>query len=602
MTPSSWLKLKADARRQLVEACPLLVDTPLNRIAALLTIIALSRVRLTVRTIPGRLEPELSARPMPRADGLAKDLLQGIVEVISDRVRKARLRADVDHGAFLDNHGFAELIADLLARGAEPEQLSALADVVARAVLHLNELILALGAAHLGDILARDLPHASFLCHQLTTNAEWMLAPETSGDPRRVMVLARRLQAMQIYGALATTLREADVTAAVDDGKPLAPLLIARHGLTNAELRALRGARRLRHVIDQPTDFAIAVEELKAHDVPLVQWPGNGRPGQPEAWEGSEWLKVPRSHLIRPDYVGAQAEGVNDAMNALRDDLLRPLVAERLRLSGFERTRALESFARSVEISGSRGGGIERRKLLAAIRSAVVGPRRPKALREAVAQWHRRVASLSALRHERRAERPGWPALCAPWRSDCGRFEIVVLASAADLVDEGRQLDHCVGGYYDICRRGDTQILSLREDGRRVATVEIKLGSDIEAPTLQVGQFQSRRNTPPAQHLHDPLREFLRAVRSGAHPMNAAKLARYRKRMQRTWDGSWRSDALPLAHAREVFPFYLTLLPRGTPDTFDAWCEQSGLASAFDDVLAHLLATPAARSDAFIPY
>ncbi len=79
--------------------------------------------------------------------------------------------------------------------------------------------------------------------------------------------------------------------------------------------------------------------------------------------------------------------------------------------------------------------------------------------------------------------------------------------------------------------------------------------------------------------------------------MNAAKITRYRKRMQRAWDGSWSADALPLTHARDVFAFYLPLLPRGTPESFDAWCDQSGLARAFDEALAHLAATPAGRSD-----
>lgn len=222
---------------------------------------------------------------------------------------------------------------------------------------------------------------------------------------------------------------------------------------------------------------------------------------------------------------------------------------------------------------------------------AELGPRKARALHDAVGLWHRRVASLSALRHERMVESPGWPALSAPWRSPCGRYDIVVLSSAMDLVEEGRILDHCVGGYYDICRRGDTQILSLREDGKRVATVELKLGSDLAALTLEVGQFKAFRNAMPPVHLHDPLRAFLRAVRNGDHPVNAGTLARYRKKMRDVWDGAWNSQALSLSHAREVFPFYLPLLPRGTPGTFDAWCKTTGLTAAIDATLAYLEAS-----------
>lgn len=356
----------------------------------------------------------------------------------------------------------------------------------------------------------------------------------------------------------------------------------------------------MRRAIEDPYDFHFALEELKAHDVPFHEWPGAGRPGHPEAWEGCVWSKAPRQQFIRPDYVGEQKDGVLDAMNALRDDLLRPLVAERLRAGKFPRTVAVEHFAASVDLNGA--GGAVRRRLLAGIRSAVVGPRRPKAFREAVAVWHRRVASLSALRHEKRAERPGWPPLCAPWRSRCGHFEIVALTSAAELVEEGRWLDHCVGGYYDICRRGDTQILSLREVGDRVATVEITLANDLDAPALQVGQFRAQRNTPPSQHLHPPLRDFLKAVRTGEHPMNTAKLAQYRKRMRDRWDGAWRSEALPIGHAREVFDLYLSLLPRGTPPDFDQWCATSGLSAAIDEVLTYLTTATSPAIDDFVPY
>jgi hypothetical protein len=37
------------------------------------------------------------------------------------------------------------------------------------------------------------------------------------------------------------------------------------------------------------------------------------------------------------------------------------------------------------------------------------------------------------------------------------------------------------------------------------------------------------------------------------------------------------SQHLTLAHARQTFPLYLPLLPRGTPGEFDEWCDQSGL-------------------------
>ena len=179
---------------------------------------------------------------------------------------------------------------------------------------------------------------------------------------------------------------------------------------------------------------------------------------------------------------------------------------------------------------------------------------------------------------------------------------MLALSSAADLVEEGRILDHCVGGYYDICRRGDTQILSLREAGRRAATIEVQLGRESDDLTFEIGQVKARRNTAPLAHHHEGLREFLRAIRTGAHPVEAQAIARHRKRMRKIWDGNWHSDAMTLAHAREVFSFYLPLLPRGTPPDLDGWAESSGLNAAFDGTLAYLETGPRVEIDTYIPY
>lgn len=602
MSTSSWLRLKDSASGQLVHACPALTGHRAARtVEALITILALAGVVMTARPIAGRLEVDLDTAPTPQDDPLAKDILQEIADAISAHAREPRPPIGADLASRFDGQdGFAHLIADLLSAGASQTELTAIAEIIGGAMKSLAERTKTLAVRHLHDLLARDLPQAAFLHHQLTTTAAWLLAPETSGQLHRSEILKRRLQAQTTYGALSNSLRDPGMTQAIDEGLPHAPLLMRRHGLAPAELRALREARGLVRSIEDPLDFHFAVEELKAHDVPLREWPGAGQPGHPEAWEGCVWSKAPRQQFIRPDYIGERNEGVLDAVNAFRDDLLRPLVTERLRASQFPRTRAGEHFAGCVEFNGP--GGDARRRFMAAIRSALVGSRRPKAFREAVALWHRRVASLSALRHEKQADRPGWPPLCAPWQSVCGRFEIVALTSAAALVEEGRLLQHCVGGYYEICRRGDTQILSLREDGRRVATIEIRLTAALDAPELQVGQFQARRNTAPSEHLHTPLRDFVRAIRTGMHPMNVAKLACYRKRMRDTWDGAWRSDALPIGHAREVFDLYLPLLPRGTSPDFDEWCVRSGLCAAVDEALTSLMTATSPAIDDVVPY
>lgn len=601
MTRRTWNRLKSDATTRLIEACGKLSDQA-EALEALSSVVALAELDFTVGIVDGRLEPDLRTRPHAMNHQLARELLDLIAEFATDHTSSARPDHDPALGGWIEERGFSDLMIALLEKGAEWQTLTALARIVANAIASLAKRSRALAHAHVQKIVVRDLPAIASTQQNLSVMAAWLLAPETSGQPHRAEILQRRLQAATIYGALSMTLRQPDVTEAIDTGRLLAPLLMARHTLTAAELRALRGVRHLADAIENQTDFHVAIEELKAHQVALCEWPGLGRPEQSAAWERSVWIKSPRQHFVRPDYLGPDGQGVTDAIEALRQDLLRPIVAERIRLGGFKPNHQIGSFAQSLTLSGAKGGGEPRRLLLSGLHNAIVGPRKPRAFHEAVGIWHRCVASLSALRHERRADRPGWPRLCAPWVSPCGRFEVMALSSAADLVEEGRLLDHCVGGYYDICRRGDTQILSLREAGRRAATIEVKLGEDSDDLTFEIGQFKARRNTAPLAHHHEGLREFLRAIRTGRHPVEAQAIARHRKRMRKIWDGNWHSDAMTLAHAREVFSFYLPLLPRGTPPDLDSWAESSGLNAVLDGTLVHLETGPRVEIDTYIPH
>ncbi|MBR7539139.1 hypothetical protein KC221_23420, partial [Mycobacterium tuberculosis] len=92
--------------------------------------------------------------------------------------------------------------------------------------------------------------------------------------------------------------------------------------LTEAELRAFRGARDIRASIEQWDDFVVAARRLKSYSVPRHEWPGTAQPDRPAAWQNSPWLRSPRTHLIRPDYLEEKEAGVQDAVLALKDDLI----------------------------------------------------------------------------------------------------------------------------------------------------------------------------------------------------------------------------------------------------------------------------------------
>ena len=53
-------------------------------------------------------------------------------------------------------------------------------------------------------------------------------------------------------------------------------------------------------------------------------------------------------------------------------------------------------------------------------------------------------------------------------------WEAVELMSAGDLTEEGAAMRHCVSSYSSVCRQGDTRIYSIRLNGERKCTLEIR--------------------------------------------------------------------------------------------------------------------------------
>jgi hypothetical protein len=403
----------------------------------------------------------------------------------------------------------------------------------------------------------------------------WLLAHEFDGDKSRAIRVQRRFQALHLYAAIAGTLREPLVTQAIDDGAELVPVLTNRLSLTCAQLRALREATPPEAIASyQRHSLETVVLHLQAHAIPVHQWPGGGQAGQHAAWSSSPWLAV--DDLARgltpipADYYGADPTTVRDAVHAFADDLLAPLLNE------LKPPADTFNVSPSVILNALTPKSLPAiRQYLACIRRALIGPRGPKSFQEAAQLWHRRAAAIAALRNENQADRPGWPPLCPVWTSPCGHYQIVPLTTAKALVDEGNTHGHCVGTYYEACRTGATQILSLREDGKPAVTAEILL--DRRIASIRVGQFKGFHDEVPGDPaLHQVMRDFLRDLRSGRHPLNREKLRAYCQWAEEHYS-YYGSRHLTLAHARQAFPLYLPLLPRGTPGEFDQWCDQSGL-------------------------
>lgn len=574
----SFAVLKAAGFQHLAAIVPELKAHRANPAAqALAIVVAVTSCRLTIEQRPNDVAVRLIADPAPRRDKQAADLLATISAAIEAPLRSLRQEPRCDIGQWLDEAGLTGLVADLLAKGATRSAVGELADTVSPVIKSIYGRSNDLEDAHFAAVIQRDLPSYPTLRAGLTPPAFWALASDLSGNALRPTILKRRLQALEIYGSIASILVERPITAVIDCAEELVPALCQRLGIEPAYLRRLCRARTLAQTFKDYSDYAGALRELAAHSVPLHEWPERAD------WAASPWIRAYSGDLFRIDYMDRPEP--RDAISALKADILGPLAAARADAAGLPGTFGLASFLNGHGAPQSLPDG-ERRVFLTGLRSAIIGRRGIKSFHEAVSRWHRRAASLASMRHERSVDRPGWPALCPVWNAPDGIHRLVPLTSAAELVEEGNALQHCVGGYYGHCRSGDTQILSLRSGDDHAATLELLLsGEPGEALTIRAGQFRSYGDQRASEHLYDIVRAFLDDIKTGAHPVARTEIGAYRKKMRKEGDHAWQSGPLPIEHARAAWPLYRALLPRGVPEDFDTWCETSSLNAAYDRLL-----------------
>lgn len=583
-------------------------ETVGHPIVDLLTnVLALSQCQFKTALTPHSIKAHIEVRPsLPK--GVISDAYDLIVDAVTDRARSTAWGKQLPIGQHIDQAGFLPFVVELLKAGVPHDSIREMARLMSSAIKALNGAFQALGDAHLHAVLSRDLrePARRWKDEPKSLNPPivWALATHLSGDPQRPDIIIRRVQALQLYASVCDILMEQPITAAIDSGLPLNSILAKHLDISETELRSLRGAREQEQMFASfGRSFATAVRELKAHSVPLHEWPGKGKPDQPRAWQNTPWLTLREPQLLRPDRFDPQSDEMRDAIRAFRDDILCPLVIDHARTLFPQMPRRIRDFLYDLRFpSCTLLGSPQRKDFLTAVRTALLGSRGTKSFAEAVTIWHRRAASIAAVRHEHQAEKRGWPAICEPWHSADGIDVIVPLTSAAELVEEGNALDHCVGSYYDPCRRGEKQILSLRRNGAHAATIELNLSGGEKDLSMQVGQFRTWRNARPDQASHDALKDFLAAINRGEHRFQRKTLIAHRKAMRDAWDGSWSTRRLSLDHARSVFPLYLSLLPRGAPHDFDRWRAAADLDATIDRLLIAMAgAGPEAISD-YIPW
>lgn len=141
-------------------------------------------------------------------------------------------------------------------------------------------------------------------------------------------------------------------------------------------------------------------------------------------------------------------------------------------------------------------------------------------LNKAWHRTHREATRKAALYHANVMEQTkdqGWEGVVPGHQIEVGDRIAVELTTPAELLQEGYELGHCVGGYVASCYSGISRIVSLRSrvSPERYSTIEFqmiqtKLGAP---PKLIIAQHLAHRNTKPSDSDIAAANALLRTLR-----------------------------------------------------------------------------------------
>lgn len=536
-------------------------------LADMAAVVALSHCRIELAHAPNSAKPIPLAKPDVSHTAAGRALLSAAAALTAIRFHGGNDVPTIKGELGLDRA--AAVTAAMLANGATGEDAMELFETVGRALSEIETKIDAECGNFVSFILKRDLGLTGRIgTHRVNAVCNWALCHHLDGHEGRDDAILRRLQALGAYGAIYSILMTPDITRAIDEGRELAPLLIAHLGIDRERLSKINGIVDRQAALAAWQDQSATIGPMVLHAVPAHRWAKELR--------SNAWAR--HDALLEPSFIHDAAR--RDALTSFARDVIQPLAADRAAKLGVDAHPEARRFIASLRINPARPMA-ERTAWIKAAGSAVLGGRGAKAYGEAAEKWHRRVASISALRLEYAAPSPGWPALCKPWTSSDGRATITAITTAEGLVEEGNRMKHCVGGYYSNCRTGHTHIFSYAVDGRPTATLELLVRAATGRLSVRRGQFEGLHRATPDETAMEHVQEMLAQIQSGRHKVDVALHAKFAEERAREYEYD-NGSILPFEFVRKAWPLYLPLLARGTPDTFDAWVQTTPLVAAID--------------------
>jgi chromosomal replication initiator protein len=145
--------------------------------------------------------------------------------------------------------------------------------------------------------------------------------------------------------------------------------------------------------------------------------------------------------------------------------------------------------------------------------------------RAASERWH---AELARRPFGAAASRADWTELIdyapLPSHFEIGGFAFHALQTREALYDEGARMHHCVRLYSDRVAQGSSRIYSVRQDGRRIATLELVRTTRARTATHRyvLAQLKGPHNSQPPRPAAAAAAAFVAHVNPAAPPQPAA--------------------------------------------------------------------------------
>ncbi len=81
-------------------------------------------------------------------------------------------------------------------------------------------------------------------------------------------------------------------------------------------------------------------------------------------------------------------------------------------------------------------------------------------------------------------------------------IELIHVGDSVALLDEGVDMHHCVGGYVNRCKSGESSVYSVYEGGNRIATLEVKPNAQCQIEKqFKIAQLRSYNNEDVSEEL-----------------------------------------------------------------------------------------------------